>query len=235
MRRLPVYILIDNSGSMRGEPIEAVEQGLQVLISSLRKNPYALETAFISIITFGMTAQQIMPLTELTQFQPPPLKAEGVGTAMGSALKLLAAKMNTEVRKTTMQIKGDWKPIIFVMTDGEPTDDFEEGIKALKALRPGIVVACAAGDDVNTQILRDITENVVELKSLDTATAKSFFQWVSASIGTGSQKIETGKEVNALSELPRLPDDVKIVTDFKKGGSKSGPYNTFYQEKFFCQ
>ena len=45
MRRLPVYILIDTSGSMHGEPIEAVRNGLQVLISSLRQDPYALETA----------------------------------------------------------------------------------------------------------------------------------------------------------------------------------------------
>lgn len=43
MRRLPVYILIDTSGSMRGEPIEAVKVGLDSMVSSLRTDPYALE------------------------------------------------------------------------------------------------------------------------------------------------------------------------------------------------
>ena len=44
MRRLPVYLLIDTSGSMKGEPIESVKVGLEALVSSLRTNPYALDT-----------------------------------------------------------------------------------------------------------------------------------------------------------------------------------------------
>ena len=52
MRRLPVYLLLDCSGSMYGEPIEAVKNGVQVLVSTLRQDPYALETAYLSIITF---------------------------------------------------------------------------------------------------------------------------------------------------------------------------------------
>ena len=51
MRRLPVYLLIDTSGSMHGEAIEAVRNGLQVLVSALRQDPYALETAYLSVIT----------------------------------------------------------------------------------------------------------------------------------------------------------------------------------------
>lgn len=49
-RRLLTYICIDTSGSMRGEPIEAVNVGLQVLLS-LRQNPYALESVHLSITT----------------------------------------------------------------------------------------------------------------------------------------------------------------------------------------
>ena len=52
MRRLPVYLLLDTSGSMNGEPIQAVNVGLQSLLSSLRSDPHALDTVYISIITF---------------------------------------------------------------------------------------------------------------------------------------------------------------------------------------
>ena len=69
MRRLPVYLLLDTSGSMFGEPIEAVKNGMQVLVSTLRSDPYALETAYLSIITFNSSAQQVTPLTELSAFQ----------------------------------------------------------------------------------------------------------------------------------------------------------------------
>ena len=52
-RRLPVYLLLDVSGSMAGDPIEAVKHGVRALISELRGDPQALETAYLSVITFN--------------------------------------------------------------------------------------------------------------------------------------------------------------------------------------
>ena len=231
MRRLPVYLLLDVSGSMRGEPIKAVQNGLQILISTLRQNPYALETAYLSVITFGQTAQQIIPLTELIQFQTPTLNAEGIGTSMGTALNLLTSKIKTEIKKSTADTKGDWKPIVFLMTDGEPTDDWEIAVNEFKKVAAGIVIACAAGHDANTYVLKLITENVVELETLDTATATSFFQWISSTISTCSQKVDSGKEVGGLDELPPLPNDVKKVIDLRKGGQSNNPYNVFDKQR----
>ena len=89
MRRLPVYLLLDTSGSMYGEPIEAVKNGVQTLISTLRSDPYALETAYISIITFNSSAQQVTPLSELDAVQRRNIGASGC-TGLGEALKLLS-------------------------------------------------------------------------------------------------------------------------------------------------
>lgn len=50
-RRLPVYLLIDTSGSMRGEPVESVNVGLRAMQTSLRQNPYAIETVHLSVTT----------------------------------------------------------------------------------------------------------------------------------------------------------------------------------------
>ena len=55
-RRLPVYLLLDCSGSMVGEPIEAVKNGVKHLLEELKGSPQALETAYISVITFDSTA-----------------------------------------------------------------------------------------------------------------------------------------------------------------------------------
>ena len=211
MRRLPVYLLLDTSGSMYGEPIEAVKNGVQTLVSTLRSDPYALETAYISIITFNSSAQQIVSLTELSAFQSPQIDASGC-TALGEALALLANKVDSEVTKTTAEIKGDWKPIVFIMTDGEPTDDFHKGLSELKKRKFGMIVACAAGQGANTNTLKLITENVVQLDTADSATIKAFFKWVSASISTGSQKVEdTHGDVTKMSELPPPPPEVNIV------------------------
>ena len=61
-RRLPVYLLIDTSGSMRGEPIESVKVGVEAMLSALRRDPYALETVNISIITYD---REVKVLTEV--------------------------------------------------------------------------------------------------------------------------------------------------------------------------
>ena len=211
MRRLPVYLLLDTSGSMNGEPIEAVKNGVQVMISSLRQNPQVIETAFISVITFDSLAQQIIPLTDLASFQMVDLKATGV-TALGEGLKLLSTKIDTEVAKTTPEQKGDWKPLVFIMTDGIPTDNWQIGLAEFKKRKTAFTVACAAGSGADTSILKQITENVVSLDTADSASIGKFFQWVSASIGVSSSKVEdSGKEVQGLNELPPPPSELNIV------------------------
>ena len=97
IRRLPVYLVLDCSGSMAGEPIEAVKQGIKTLISELKGDPQALETAFLSIITFDSSARQISPLTELMLFKEPQIQAGGA-TALGGALKVLAECITNEVQ-----------------------------------------------------------------------------------------------------------------------------------------
>ncbi len=211
MRRLPVYLLLDTSGSMSGEPIEAVKNGVQIMISSLRQNPQAIETAFISVITFDSVAQQIIPLTDLASFQMVDIKASGV-TALGDGLKLIASKIDSEVAKTTTEQKGDWKPLVFIMTDGIPTDNWQVGLAEFKKRKTGFTVACAAGSGVDTSILKQITENVVSLDTADSATIGKFFLWVTASIGVSSTKVEeAGKEVQGLNELPPPPAELNIV------------------------
>lgn len=211
MRRLPVYLLLDTSGSMSGEPIEAVKNGVQVMISSLRQNPQAIETAFISVITFDSVAKQIIPLTDLASFQMVDIRASGV-TALGEALKLVANKIDTEVAKTTTEQKGDWKPLVFIMTDGIPTDDWQRGLAEFKTRKTAFTIACAAGSGADTSILKQITENVVSLDTADSQSIAKFFQWVTASIGVTSTKVEdSGKEIGSLKELPPPPAELNIV------------------------
>jgi hypothetical protein len=196
---------------MTGEPIAAVENGVQLMVATLRQNPQALETAHLSVITFGETAQQIVPLTDLGSFQVPTLSASGT-TSLGAALDCVRTSAQSEVQKTTAETRGDWKPIVFIMTDGLPTDDWQSKVSAFKAAKFGMVVACAAGGDADENVLKQITDNVVKLDTADSATIDAFFKWVSASVSASSQKVDLEKSENSgLGELPPPPPEINLV------------------------
>jgi von willebrand factor, type A len=197
---------------MTGEPIEAVKNGVQMMVHSLRQNPQAIETAFVSIITFDSEAKQLIPLTDLASFQMVDLKAAGT-TALGAALSLLANKLENEVTKTTLEQKGDWKPIVFIMTDGVPTDDWQAGFQKLKAVKKGLIVGCAAGNNADDKVLKEIADQVVRLSNTDADSIGKFFQWVSASIATTSTKVEeTGIDLTKKDQLPPPPSELVIVS-----------------------
>ena len=100
MRRLPVYILLDTSGSMKGEPIHSVNVGLQSMLSALRQDPYALESVYISIITFDIEARVYLSLTPLEEIQIPEIEVPSSGaTFMGAALNYLRRKSKLMLRK----------------------------------------------------------------------------------------------------------------------------------------
>lgn len=209
-RRLPVYLVLDCSGSMTGEPIEACRQGVKALLADLRNDPQALETAYLSVITFSSSAQQVCPLTELTSFTEPTLTASG-STALGEALKVLKDSIEREVRKSTPTQKGDWKPLIFLMTDGQPTDNWQPIADEVKNKRFGNLIACAAGPAADSSKLKQITDIVVELSNLQPDQLKAFFKWVSSSIKTTSQNVAQVPAEGTAVGLPPPPPGSGIV------------------------
>lgn len=201
MRRLPVYFLVDVSESMVGDPIKNVEDGMRQIIQELRSDPYALETVFVSIIVFAGKAKTLSPLTELYKFYPPTFPIGG-GTSLGAAMNYLMDDIDKSIVKTTEDVKGDWKPIIFLFTDGTPTDDPTASFARWnqKYRRKTNLVAISIGDNVNTQLLGQISDNVLRLNETDDMSFKAFFKWVTASIKTTSVSVtDMGDDSLALA------------------------------------
>ena len=211
MRRLPVYLLIDTSTSMHGEPIAAVNNGITTLLSSLRQDPHALETAYLSVIEFNSIAKQSVELTELIEFEAPVLVANGM-TSMGASIDLLGQKIKEEVRTSTSSQRGDWKPLVFLFTDGLATDNFLDAVSRLDRSKIGTIIACAAGPYAEKGELISLTENIVALDNLDSASIAAFFKWVSASVSMSSVKVDTtGSDNASLDDLPPPPPEVRLI------------------------
>lgn len=209
-RRLLAYFLLDTSGSMRGEPIAALNNGFNGLVSMLRSDPQAMDSLHISVITFDREANNLIPLTDLASFHPVEIKCPESGpTHTGLALELVVDLVKKELIKGTADRKGDWKPLLFIFTDGKPSDKlrYKENISKIKALDFGVIVGCAAGPDAKIDDLMELTDNVVKLDNIDANTLTTFFQWVSSSIEMGSKTQGTGESMT----LPPPPSELNII------------------------
>jgi len=153
-RPLHFIWMCDCSGSMAGEKIHSLNYAIQTAIPAMRsaadENPNA--EIFVRCITFSDGAQwQISQPTPVEDFAWTDLTADGV-TDMGKALSMVADQL-----KMIPTTERGLPPVLVLISDGQPTDDFNGGFKALmdqpwgqKAVRIGIAIGQDA--DLNDRV-----------------------------------------------------------------------------------
>lgn len=206
-RRLPVYLLLDVSGSMRGEPIEAVKTGLRAMVDALRQDPHALDSVHISIITFAREVSVLTPLTALVDLQLPQIaEPESGPTHTGMALEYLCKCVDSEVFLGSDERKADWQPIMFLMTDGRPSDKqkFNEVVAEVKKRNFASVIACAAGGRVTKDDLIVLTDQVYTLEQMDGASFEALFKWVTVAIEMNN----VSRGVTGEAPIPQPPPEL---------------------------
>lgn len=214
-RRLPIYLLLDISGSMSGAPIEAVNNGLKDFEAALKSDPHALESAHVSVITFNSDVKQLIPLTEAGRFKAPSLDAEG-GTFLGNALNFLGDCLDRDLKPKSGDHPGDWKPLIFLMTDGDPTDEWQGPARDFKKRtrsKPANLIAIGCGHNVKIAVLRECTETVLKMEDMSPERIKDLFKWISQSAQTASKaagQAPSGAEGTGAT-LPPPPAGINIA------------------------
>ena len=195
---------------MYGEPVQALNNALSGMVNTLRTDAQAIESLWLSIITFDREVKEIVPLTELASFQLPEITCPQSGpTHTGKALEMLYQKVKVEVHKGNATQKGDWKPLLFLFTDGKPNDlqRYREMVPKIQSLNFGAIVCCAAGNLADNSLLKELTKDVLHLDSADITTLNQFFKWVSETIEKGNKSQGTGVSVT----LPPPPREITVV------------------------
>jgi uncharacterized protein YegL len=208
-RRFPVYLILDTSGSMLGEPIAAVNNGLKVLVAALMQDPHALESVHISIITFDRQAKVVLPLTPIDGIVLPEISTPESGpTHLGDALSVLETQFRQDVRRSDENSRGDWAPFALVMTDGKASDrqTFEQMATKIKTLGFGSIIGCLAGPDANQDDLKRFCDPVVSLDTLDNQSFSSLFKWVSTAIAGKNRSLGAAEDI----ALPPPPSQINI-------------------------
>jgi len=223
MRRLPIFFVLDVSESMVGEPLHRMEQGIEKIVTTLRQDPHSLETVYISLIAFAGKAKAITPLIDLVSFYPPKIPIGG-GTSLAQALDVLMEEIDTKVVKTTYEERGDWEPVVFLITDGKPTDSPEKSVQRWKSdyAAHASMVAITLGTNADMQILGQLTENILALENASEEEFREFIDWVSASVKAQSQKVEIEGKSGGVS-LQKASDAGLLVVDNVAAFSASDP------------
>ncbi|MDR3139184.1 MAG: hypothetical protein LBT95_05865 [Treponema sp.] len=160
-RTMVLFFVIDASGSMAGSKIGTVNAAIEEVLPDLKELSAKNADALIKIaaLEFSSGAQWITAggPVELEQFYWHYIEAGGV-TDFGAACKTLNEKLSTN--GFMREAAGSFAPAIILLSDGEPTDDWQGGLKILKEnkwFKAGIKAAIAIGDEANKDVLKEFT------------------------------------------------------------------------------
>lgn len=210
VRRLPVYLLLDTSGSMSGAPIESVRRAVEQCIKEIQDDPISQETTYIGVITFGGEARFVTQgLVPVTGFMPPDINAEGQ-TPLGQALSLLVESLDRDIKKAVKGgEKGDWKPMVYILTDGQPTDDWKPALDQVRK-KANLIIAVGCGPSINRETLKTISESSFEMGN-DDASFKKFFGWVTQSVKAVSKSVSQPGGETGGKTLPPPPAGIQYI------------------------
>lgn len=221
-RIMTMFFLIDTSGSMEGDKIGAVDDAMDnitKIVGDISEENSDAEIR-IAVLTFSSDWKWLNPQpVEATQFRWVPTEPSGL-TSLGAACRELNEKLSTKGFMASSS--GYYAPVVILLSDGAPTDDFESGIAKLKRNKwflNGIRAAIAIGDEADKGVLEGFTgtgESVFAVHNID--QLKKIIRMVSVAssqIGSQSSSAGLGSKQDQFTQKVKMEMDMSDAFDDK--------------------
>lgn len=189
-RDLHLFFLIDASDSMSyGGKAETLNNAIREAIPHIREIAKEAEgTVKVHALTFSTGAKWIANHVDIQNFTWENIQTKGV-TDMGRGFEILAEKLNHE-----FEGERGYQPVMILLSDGLPTDDYEKGLRQLKATTWGskaIRISIAIGSETDMDVLQEFIGDSFrgELKPLQAKNAhelKNYIRWASTTVSHAS-------------------------------------------------
>lgn len=229
-RIMPVFFLIDTSGSMAGKNIGAVNSAIEEIIPDLRhlSESQADSEIRLAVMQFSSDCEWVTPsLMPLDSFDDwVPLQAGGL-TELGQALEELNNKLSKNgFLDRTSASSGYYAPVIILLTDGEPTDDYMNPLKKLqenKWYQSALKIAIAVGE-ANKEVLKRVVKNIELVINVDNISQlKKIIRFIAV---TSSQIAST----SAVVSDDNKPSNVKDVRSSQAEKQMVKALETMFEE-----
>lgn len=224
-KSMTIFFLIDVSGSMKGTKIGSLNSTMEELLPSLIGVGEASTDVKIAIMKFSTDVEWVTPEpVRIEEYQYwNRLEAEGL-TFMGDAFLELSRKLSRNSFLNSPSIS--FAPVIFLLSDGSPNDDWKKGLETLKQnkwFQHGLKIALGIGSKVNMDVLRAFTgndelavqaKNAEQLRELIKLLAVTSSQIGSRSLALvdNSSRQQPGEEVVAMAKQQVLVEEIRSGT-----------------------
>ncbi len=220
-RPLPIFVLADTSGSMRGEKINELNLALREMLAALDAADDIRGKFQLSVITFGGEVRLVQPLADVSKIRLSELSAAGK-TPMGDAFETV----NEMIEDQNVVSSRAYTPTIILISDGLPTDCTEEMYRKKNYIdwEPMKLIHCGKrtskcqrlalgiGEDADADMLRAFIDNpdVPLIKTKDVTGIGKFFKWVTMSTVARMQSINPN-DANVFAPLFDIDDEDIII------------------------
>ena len=190
-QRTPLILVLDSSGSMYGQPIQQLNEGLKLLEQELKNDVIAAKRVRILVIEYGGYDQCTVhgDWKDAMDFTAPVLEANGT-TPMGQAIMLALEEIEAEKQRFKQAGVAYTRPWLFLMSDGVPTDQWEQAAQLCRQAEESQKTAVfpIMVDGASAEVMGSFSRNGVNgVKMLKGLQFKELFLWLSASMQVVSQ------------------------------------------------